>query len=324
MKNNKFWKNSNVLITGGCGSIGSCILENLLQYNCKQIKIFDNSEEKLFYLNKKYKDYDNIRYIIGDIKDENKINSAMHEIDYVFHVAALKHVALCEYNPEEATNVNINGTLNLTRMARINKIKKFLLISTDKAANPINCMGISKLMAEKITLNAGITKETSFGVIRLGNVVGSSGSLIQIIKENIKNNLPIYVRGKNTTRFFIEKENCAKFIIETMELFENKQIHIPIMKSYNIYDLVQLYKNNIDNNCEIILQDLLPGEKEHEILFTKEELTHIIKENNRYIINTPINIPNSIIENKINCNIQYFNSNNHYKFNENEILKFFK
>src|SRR3989338_5417216 len=186
------FENKNILVTGGCGSIGSEIVKQLLYLKPKTIRVLDNSESGHFYLKQTLQHLngaEKVRYLLGDIRDKDRLMRAMREIDIVFHAAALKHVDLCEYNPFEAVNTNVIGTKNIIDVAIIQGVNRIISISTDKAVNPINTMGATKLLSEKLITNTPVGPQMPlFSCVRFGNVLDSVGSVIPIFNKKIQEN----------------------------------------------------------------------------------------------------------------------------------------
>ena len=200
MKN--FFKDKKILVTGGTGSFGSAIVKRLLDYQPEVVRIISRDEDKQYRLSNALKKHKNVRFLIGDICDKERLLRAMEHIDIVFHAAALKHVLSCEYNPFEATKVNVFGTQNVIDAALERGVSKVIFTSTDKAVNPVSAMGASKLMAEKLISSANFykgTKETVFSSVRFGNVVGSRGSALNLFIDQIKNGGPVTITDNNMT-----------------------------------------------------------------------------------------------------------------------------
>ena len=198
------FKGKRILVTGGLGSIGSEICSRLLNADIESIIIFDNRETELFYKKKELNNAKGKIYF-GDVRDESIINDVVKNVDIVFHAAAMKHVYICEEHPFEAIKTNVLGTLNVVNSCIRNNIEKFILISTDKAVNPTNVMGATKLLAEKIVSSQirNQSHETKFSIVRFGNVLSSRGSVLEIWENQIKDNKPITVTNKEMTRFFM-------------------------------------------------------------------------------------------------------------------------
>jgi UDP-N-acetylglucosamine 4,6-dehydratase len=266
----KFFSRKNVLITGGTGSIGSRLADYLIKNTkAKKIIIFSRDEQKHFEMEKKFNN-PRVRYLIGDVRDKSRLDLALKGIDLVFHTAAQKHVGLSEYNPQECIKTNINGTQNVIESCIYNNVKKFLLVSTDKAVNPINLYGASKLVAEKITINANNLsghQGCKFAVARYGNVIGSKGSVIPFFLELIKEKKTIPLTDINMTRFWISYDQAVEFVLGSMQKANAGDIFVPKLKSQKIIDLIKL----LSKRTKIKIIGARPGEKIHEELLTLEE-----------------------------------------------------
>ena len=216
------FNNKTILITGGTGSFGQeCTKFLLANYNLKKLIIYSRDENKQYLMAQKY-NQKNVRYFIGDVRDYERVNMAMREVDYVIHAAALKHVPIAEYNPIECIKTNIYGAQNIIQAAINCKVKKIIALSTDKATNPINLYGASKLAAEKLFIAANSLvgfQNTKFSVVRYGNVIDSRGSVIPLFRKMINeksNFLP--VTDKRMTRFFLTLKDSVKFVVESFSL----------------------------------------------------------------------------------------------------------
>ena len=240
-----FFKNKSFLITGGTGTFGKEALKFLSKKKgVKKIVLFARDEHKFHDLERFNNLPKNVRLFIGDVRDENRIDIALKDIDYVLHAAALKHVPYAEYNPSECINTNIAGTNNVINACIRNKVKKCVLVSTDKAVNPINLYGATKLCCEKnfIASNNYSINSTSFLVTRYGNVVGSRGSLIEKLIEAKKNNYKEFnITDKNMTRFWIDISDGVKFVFNCLEQSQGGEIFVPKMKSMKILDCIRAF-----------------------------------------------------------------------------------
>ena len=269
MKKN-FFKNKSFLINGGTGTFGKEALKFLSKKTgVKKIVLFARDEHKFHDLERFNNLPKNVRLFIGDVRDENRIDIALKDIDYVLHAAALKHVPYAEYNPSECINTNIAGTNNVINACIRNKVKKCVLVSTDKAVNPINLYGATKLCCEKnfIASNNYSINSTSFLVTRYGNVVGSRGSLIEKLIEAKKNNYKEFnITDKNMTRFWIDISDGVKFVFNCLEQSQGGEIFVPKMKSMKILDCIKSFLPSAKIN-EIGVR---PGEKIDEVLITKD------------------------------------------------------
>lgn len=280
VENKNFYENKNILVTGGVGSIGSEIVKNLLNNNPKVIRVLDINETKLFEFEEEL-DSNKVRTFIGDVRDKDRLRKAIEDVDIVFHAAALKHVPLCEYNPFEGVKTNVNGTQNLIDVALNEEVEKFITISTDKVVNPINVMGATKLLAERLTTSANLYKgarKTVFSVVRFGNVLNSRGSLLPTIKKQIKNGGPVTLTDTEMTRFVMSIDEASKLVMKAAERAEGGEIFILKMPALKIRDLIEViieelspkYGYSIDE-IEIKKIGKRAGEKLYEELMTKEE-----------------------------------------------------
>ncbi|MBI2102585.1 polysaccharide biosynthesis protein [Candidatus Woesearchaeota archaeon] len=288
----KTFKGKDILITGGCGSIGSEIVKQLIQFQPRRIRVFDNNESGLFELQQKLQS-PLIRTLVGDIRDKERLRFAVRGVDIVFHAAALKHVPLCEYNPFEAVKTNVIGTQNLIETCRENLVEKFIAISTDKAVNPINTMGATKLLSEKLvmTANIGINCKTKFSCVRFGNVLNSIGSVIPIFKQQIKRGGPVTITDENMVRFFMSMSEAVNLVLEAATLSKGGDIFILKMKRLKITDLADVvikkmaHKYGHDpRSIKIKITGIRPGEKLEEQLITEEEFSQLINVKKMWII----------------------------------------
>ena len=280
------FKNKSILITGGTGSFGEkCIGVLLKKYKPKKVVVFSRDELKQYELSKKYDEATfPVRYFIGDIRDKSRLYRACSNIDFVVHAAAMKRVTAAEYNPNECIETNIIGAQNLIDAAIDNNVKKVIALSTDKAANPVNLYGATKLCSDKLFVSANNLvgeKNTRFAVVRYGNVISSRGSVIPFFKELIMNGVKkLPITDKNMTRFVITLEQGVSFVINELLNFAGGEIFVPKLPSIKIIDLVEAMLKK--NQYEII--GIRPGEKLHEVMIPKEEARNCIDIGNKYII----------------------------------------
>lgn len=287
----KFFKNKAVLVTGGTGSIGSEIVRQVLKYKPKVVRIFSRDESKQFFLQQELQKFKNLRYLIGDIRDRSRLHRAMEGIDYVFHAAALKHVPACEYNPFESVQTNVIGTQNVIEAALDANVKRVIAISTDKAINPSNTMGATKLLAEKIMTSANrwIT-DTKLACVRFGNVLGSRGSLIPLVEHQVLNGNPVTLTHKQMTRFMMSVEDAVNLVLESAMITEGGDKFILKMKAMKVEDMIDVlidhFTNKHKKDPKKIKKKVIgirPGEKLDEELITEqeigqtEELPHMFK-----------------------------------------------
>jgi UDP-N-acetylglucosamine 4,6-dehydratase len=267
------FKDKTLLITGGTGSFGNAVLNRFLDTDIKEIRIFSRDEKKQDDMRKQYKD-DKIKFYIGDVRDIQSIKNAMYDVDYVFHAAALKQVPSCEFFPIEAVKTNVLGTENVLNAAIRYGVKKVICLSTDKAAYPINAMGISKAMMEKVFVAKSKTVSPDRTIIcgtRYGNVMASRGSVIPLFVEQIKNGQPLTVTEPNMTRFLMSLEEAVELVVFAFKNAQSGDIMVQKSPASTVGDLAQAIKElfNADNEIKII--GTRHGEKQYETLLTKEE-----------------------------------------------------
>jgi len=279
------FNDKNILITGGTGSFGKKATEIILKkYEPKRLIIFSRDELKQYEMAKTYPDskYDCMRYFIGDVRDKERLYRAFQGVNYVIHAAALKQVPAAEYNPFEAVKTNIVGAQNVINVAIDQGVKKVIALSTDKAANPINLYGATKLCADKLFIagNAYVGRDhTTFGVVRYGNVVGSRGSVIPFFMEHKKNGyLPI--TDPRMTRFWITLEQGVEFVLWGLEHMCGGELFVPKIPSMNIMDLAKA----IAPECETKIVGIRPGEKLHELMITRDDARQTLELDNFYVI----------------------------------------
>jgi len=273
-----------ILVTGGCGSFGEKFVEIILkEHNPKSIRIYDNRELAEVEMERKFNN-SRLRFFIGDVRDEKRLNRAMNGVDIVVHAAALKHVPICEYNPIEAVRTNIEGAINVIDTAIDNGVEKVIAISTDKAVHPVNLYGATKMVAEKLFMQANSytgDRKTIFSCSRYGNVAGSSGSVIPLFSEQRKNG-EITITDERMTRFWITLEQGVRFVINCIELMKGGEIFIPKIPSMKIMDLAEVMAHKTKKK----IIGIRSGEKLHEELLTTEEAKHS-KEFDRYFVIEP-------------------------------------
>lgn len=275
-----------ILITGGTGSFGHHFVDYVLEhYNPKRIVIYSRDEYKQFIMDNEYKMYRPImRYFIGDVRDEDRLLMAMNGVDYVIHAAALKQVPACEYNPNEAIKTNVNGAMNVISAALKANVKKVIALSTDKAVNPVNLYGGTKLVSDKLFCAANSysgENGTKFAVVRYGNVAGSRGSVIPFFRNLIdkgEHDLPI--TDYRMTRFWISLEEGVKLVVKALEESRGGETFISKIPSFRITDLAEAMLPGC-GKPEIGIRE---GEKLHEIMVTREDSAHTYEYEKHYII----------------------------------------
>jgi UDP-N-acetylglucosamine 4,6-dehydratase len=279
------WTDKNVLITGGTGSFGRKFIQTFLScYKPKRLIVFSRDELKQFEMRQAFpsKTYPCLRYFLGDVRDKERLYRAFHGVDYVIHAAALKQVPAAEYNPFEAVKTNILGAQNVINVSIDQGVKRVIALSTDKAANPINLYGATKLCADKLFV-AGNTyvgqEQTRFSVVRYGNVLGSRGSVVPFFIEKRKNGkLPI--THPDMTRFWITLEQGVEFVLECFNRMVGGEIFVPKIPSMRIIDLARA----IAPECDIEIIGIRPGEKMHEVMIPRDEARNTVELDKYYVI----------------------------------------
>lgn len=279
-----YFENKTILITGGTGSFGQKFAELILkEHNPKSVRIYDNRELAEVEMERRFSD-PRLRFLIGDIRDKARLERAMSGVDIVIHAAALKHVPICEYNPIEAVRTNMEGSVNVIDAAIDNKVERVMAISTDKAVQPINLYGATKMVAEKLFVQGNSytgSNQTIFSCTRYGNVLASSGSVIPLFQSQAKNG-EITITHQDMTRFWITLEGGVRFVINSTERMKGGEVFVPKIPSMKLIDLAEAVAPEVKKT----VIGTRPGEKLHEILITKEEAIHT-KEFDRYFIVEP-------------------------------------
>lgn len=293
------FKGKKILVTGGSGSIGSKIVIELLRYDPQQIRVFSRDESKQLELMHRVEHDPRVRFLIGDIRDKNRLAMAMENINIVFHAAAMKHVFFCEDNPFEAVNTNVLGTQNIIDCAFSNNVEKVIGISTDKASDPSNVMGCTKLLAEKIMLASYHYrghKRTKFSFVRFGNVLWSRGSVLPLWHNQIKAGNPVTVTDMQMARFFMPISSAIELVFKATKLMHDREIFILKMPSLYIKDLAQAMINVYapkhglsPDQIEIKLTDSKPGERLHEKLLSKSEAEFALETDDMFILTPEVN-----------------------------------
>jgi UDP-N-acetylglucosamine 4,6-dehydratase len=313
--------NKTILITGGTGSFGKKMVQIILEeYKPEKLIIFSRDELKQFEMSQRWstKKFPCIRYFLGDVRDKERLNRAFHGVDYVIHAAALKQVPAAEYNPEEFIKTNILGGMNVIDAALMNGVKKVVALSTDKACNPINLYGATKLCADKLFVAANVytgSDNTTFSVVRYGNVVGSRGSVVPFFKERVKTGV-LPITDSRMTRFWITLDQSVHFVLRVMDLASGGEIFVPKIPSMHIVELAKA----IAPECTQEVVGIRPGEKIHEILIGEDEGRNTIEYDECYVVKqAPVDV-NTIRD----CNLcpegfSYTSDNNSQKISIEEL-----
>lgn len=294
---NLLFKNKTILLTGGTGSFGKKFTERLIKNNhFKKLIIFSRDELKQFEMSEKYKDK-RLRFFLGDVRDYNRIDMAMKDVDIVIHCAAMKQVPASEYNPSECIKTNINGAENVIRACLSNKVKKIIALSTDKAASPINLYGATKLVSDKLFVAANniIGKNNIlFSVVRYGNVAGSRGSILpffkKIIHDKSQNFFPI--THEDMTRFWITLDEGVSFVVNSLYHMKGGEIFVPKLPSVRIIDLAK----SLSNKHKLKIVGIREGEKIHEIMCPIDSSRNTIEFKEYFCIEPSIKFTNKNID----------------------------
>jgi UDP-N-acetylglucosamine 4,6-dehydratase (inverting) len=284
--NKNFFKNKSLLITGGTGSFGKSLVKFLLKnkFPLKRIVIFSRDELKQFEMNKVYnvEQFSSLRYFIGDVRDKDRLKSALRNIDFVVHAAALKQVPAAEYNPIEYIKTNVYGAQNIIESCLDSGVTKVVALSTDKASSPINLYGATKLCSDKLFVSANNikgNKDIIFSVVRYGNVFGSRGSVVDSFLEQKKKKV-IYITDKKMTRFNINLEQCISLVLDVFQNAKGGEIFVPKIPSFNVMDLARA----VCDKSKIIFTGIRPGEKLHEEMISAYDSINTIDMKNYYVI----------------------------------------
>ncbi|MBU0630345.1 MAG: UDP-N-acetylglucosamine 4,6-dehydratase (inverting) [Candidatus Margulisbacteria bacterium] len=272
-----------VLITGGTGSFGKKLIDIVLKEACpERLIVYSRDELKQFEMQQYLKDQNRVRFFIGDVRDKDRLMRAFDGVDFVVHAAALKQVPAMEYNPSEAIKTNINGAMNIIEAAIDKGVKRVVALSTDKACNPINLYGATKLCSDKLFISgnsyAGL-HDTRFAVVRYGNVVGSRGSVVPFFREKAKEGV-LPITDERMTRFWITLEQGVRFVISSFKRMHGGELFVPKIPSMNIMDLAKA----IAPSCQTKVVGIRPGEKLHEVMISEDDARHTLELSDRYVI----------------------------------------
>lgn len=283
MENKDIFKDATVLVTGGTGSFGQKFIKKILDHHApRKVIVFSRDELKQFEMAQNFPNEKRLRFFIGDVRDETRLRRAFDGVDIVVHAAALKQVPAAEYNPIECIKTNVHGAENIINVAIDLGVKKVLALSTDKAVNPINLYGATKLCSDKLFVaanNYSITKNTRFSVVRYGNVIGSRGSVIPFFMERKKTGV-IPITDERMTRFWITLDQGVDFVVSCLTCMQGGEVFISKIPSMLITDLAKA----VAPECKIDIVGIRPGEKLHEIMVPQDEARNTLEFKNFFVI----------------------------------------
>ena len=276
-----------VLITGGTGSLGQALTERILNSDVEQIRILSRNESKQISMETKLPD-ERLRFLIGDVRDKDRLIRALDDVDIVFHAAALKHVPKVEYNPFEAIKTNVQGSQNVIDACLENDVQRAICIGTDKAVSPLNTYGATKLLMEKLFITAKRYSNpkkhpTKFFAVRYGNVFGSSGSVIPKFIEQINNNKKITITDPTMTRFSITMNQALDFILKATQKGHGAEVFIPKLKAYSLQQIHDIL-SNLTNAKDHEIIGMRTGEKQHELLINSDEMRDAWSYDNMFVL----------------------------------------
>ena len=311
----KIFKNKSLLITGGTGSFGKAFVNYLLKNKIplKKIIIFSRDELKQFEMNKIFNEdqYPNIRYLIGDVRDKERLKLGLNNVDIVVHAAALKQVPVAEYNPFEFIKTNILGAQNLIESCLGSSVKSVIALSTDKASSPINLYGATKLSSDKLFIAANNIKgkqDIKFSIVRYGNVMGSRGSVLETFFQQKKSGI-FHITDKNMTRFNINMNEAIDFVIYSLKNLKGGEIFVPKIPSFHIIDLARA----VSEDCKIKIIGIRPGEKIHEEMISSYDSPNTVDLGQCYAILNKNNF-------RFYTKHKFLNTDSPYKSNTNKIF----
>lgn len=280
------FKGKKILITGGTGSLGTALTAKLLEADVDTIRIYSRDELKQIQMQEKFTD-PRLRFLIGDVRDENRLSRALEDIDIVIHAAALKHVPVAEYNPFEAVKTNVHGSQNLIETCLNNDVKTVLAIGTDKAVAPFNTYGATKLLMERLFVSANYYKgshDIKFTCVRYGNVLGSRGSIVPTLINQIQSGKKLTITDPTMTRFNITMDQALQLIFRALSNSRGGDVFIPKLKAYTVSDMRDAILELLKSKSETEIISVRPGEKYHETLISKDETRNTYENNDDYII----------------------------------------
>lgn len=300
---NKYFKNKIVLVTGGTGSFGQLTVGLLVKMPVKKVIVFSRDEQKQVEMRHKFEDFlDKLDFVIGDVRDEYSLIDATRDVDIVYHCAALKHVPICEDFPLEAIKTNSLAAISLIKASRANNIDRVIVISTDKAVKPVNVMGMTKALQERILLSERNNTDTDFVAVRFGNVIGSRGSVVPIFKDRLLKKKPLIVTDRGTTRFLITLEEAAELVFKATLEGKHGDLYIRKAPACWTIDLAMVMIKEVTGSEDYPIKyvGLRQGEQMHESLVSEEEMKRTIEKDDYFLIKPYWTIKNKQIKGRFN------------------------
>lgn len=284
----EYFNNKNILVTGGTGSFGHYIVSELVKFNPRKIVVFSNDEDQQYHMRGEFREYGQVlEFMLGDIREYSRVYEGMKNIDIVYHAAALKHVPMTESHPFEAVKTNVFGAENIKQAAIKNNVKVVVAISTDKAVKPVNVMGMTKAIQERIMLNPVNEKfSTKFICVRYGNVIGSRGSVIPFFRERIEKGEFLPITSFEMTRFLLRLEEAIGLVFRATIEGETGQLFVKKMPACYVRDLAKVIAKALIGKEDYPIKEvgIRPGEKIHEVLVSEEEMRRVIETDDNYIV----------------------------------------
>ena len=282
-----------ILVTGGTGSLGSALIKRLLKFDIKVIRVYSRDEWKQVMMRQEIPDK-RLRFLIGDVRDKERLNRALEGIDIVFHTAALKHVPVAEYNPFEFIKTNVTGTQNVLDAGIDNEVELILGIGTDKAVSPLNTYGATKLLMERLMVSANYymgNRKTKSICVRYGNVLGSRGSVVPVLHNQIMRGEKITITDPKMTRYNITMNQAVDLVFRAAKEGKGGEIFVPKLKAYTVEDIKNAIVEITKKKPIVKIINARPGEKSHEILISEDELRNTYESSKDYIIYNEVNDP---------------------------------
>jgi FlaA1/EpsC-like NDP-sugar epimerase len=285
-----------ILVTGGTGSFGHHIVRELLPHMPQEVRIFSRDEKKQWDMQREFASHGNLTFIIGDVRDQTSIRNAMRDVDIVFHAAALKQVPNCETNVLEAVRTNTLGAVHVIDAAIAENVERVVAISTDKAVQPVNVMGMTKALQERLFINANLRlgeRRTRFACVRYGNVIGSRGSVIPLFKSQIEAGVPVTVTNPEMTRFLITLSQAIELVFQAVRKTVGGEIFVRKARSARVIDLAQAMIGKLagKRTVEVTEVGIRPGEKIHEVLVSEEESWRTIEIEDSFVVLPSVDVP---------------------------------